>query len=131
MIKETTTIAGIDVTLGYCFATELNYRNLADEEIADYFKKAFACIQEGKDPDTDKSIRLVLASVHSYYDSIHQGKGDTVYPINERTLLFETAPDELMKAVITIVNLRNKFYKVPEGEPKDKEPKPGRKKGKN
>jgi hypothetical protein len=35
-----------------------------------------------------------------------------------------------MKAVITIVNLRNKFYKVPEGEPKDKEPKTG-KKGKN
>ena len=131
MIKETIKIAGINVTLGYCFATELNYRNLADEEIADYFKKAFACIQEGKDPDTDKSIRLVLASVHSYYDSIHQGKGDTVYPINERTLVFETAPDELMKAVITIVNLRNKFYKVPEGEPKDKEPKPGRKKGKN
>ena len=131
MIKETIKIAGINVTLGYCFATELNYRNLADEEIADYFKEAFACIQEGKDPDTDKSIRLVLASVHSYYDSIHQGKGDTVYPINERTLVFETAPDELMKAVITIVNLRNKFYKVPEGEPKDKEPKPGRKKGKN
>lgn len=131
MIKEIIKIAGIDVTLGYCFATELNYRNLADEEIADYFKKAFACIQEGKDPDTDKSIRLVLASVHSYYDSIHQGEGDIVYPINERTLLFETTPDELMKAVITIVNLRNKFYKVPEGEPKDKEPKPGRKKEKN
>ena len=127
MIKETATIAGIEVTLGYCFATELNYRNLADEEIANYFKEAFACIQEGKDPDTDKSIRLILASVISYYDSIDQKQ----YPINERTLIFDTAPDELMKAVITIMNLRNKFYKVPEGEPKDKEPKPGRKKGKN
>lgn len=129
MIKETIKIAGIDVTLGYCFATELNYRNLADEEIADYFKKAFACIQEGKDPDTDKSIRLVLASVISYYDS--QSENKATYPINERTLIYDTAPDELMKAVITIVNLRNKFYKVPEGEPKDKEPKTGRKKGKN
>ena len=129
MIKETITIAGIDVTLGYCFATELNYRNLADEEIANYFKEAFACIQEGKDPDTDKSIRLVLASVISYYDS--QSEGKTTYPINERTLIYDTAPDELMKAVITIVNLRNNFYKVPEGEPKDKEPKQGRKKGKN
>ena len=129
MIKETIKIAGIDVTLGYCFATELNYRNLADEEIADYFKKAFACIQEEKDPDTDKSIRLVLASVISYYDS--QSEGKATYPINERTLIYDIAPDELMKAVITIVNLRNKFYKVPEGEPKDKEPKPGRKKEKN
>jgi len=129
MIKETTKIAGIDVTLGYCFATELNYRNLADEEIADYFKEAFGCIQEGKDPDTDKSIRLVLASVISYYDS--QSEGKATYPINERTLIYDTAPDELMKAVITIINLRNKFYKVPEGEPKDKEPKAGRKKGKN
>ena len=129
MIKETTKIAGIDVTLGYCFATELNYRNLADEEIADYFKKAFACIQEEKDPDTDKSIRLVLASVISYSDS--QSEGKATYPINERTLIYDTAPDELMKAVITIINLRNKFYKVPEGEPKDKEPKAGRKKGKN
>lgn len=129
MIKDTTTIAGIEVTLCYCFATELNYRNLADEEIANYFKEAFACIQEGKDPDTDKSIRLILASVISYYDS--QSLGEATYPINERTLIFDTAPDELMKAVITIVNLRNKFYKVPEGEPKEKEPKPGRKKGKN
>lgn len=126
MIKETTKIAGIDVTLGYCFATELNYRNLADEEIADYFKKAFSCIQEGKDPDTDKSIRLVLASVHSYYDSIHQGEGDHIYPINERTLVFETAPDELMKAVITIVNLRNKFYKMPEGESEEKKGQKGK-----
>ena len=131
MIKETTKIAGIEVTLGYCFATELNYRNLADEEIANYFKEAFVCIQEGKDPDTDKSIRLVLASVISYYDSVHTDSGETTYPINERTLIYEAAPDELMKAVITIVNLRNKFYKVPEGEPKDKGPKPGDKKGKN
>lgn len=131
MITETTKIAGIEVTLGYCFATELNYRNLADEEIADYFKKAFGCIQEGKDPDTDKSIRLVLASIISYYDSIHTDSGKATYPIDERTLIYDTAPDELMKAVITIVNLRNKFYKIPEGEPKDKEPKPGRKKGKN
>jgi len=115
MIKETIKIAGIEVTLGYCFATEINYRNLADEEIADYFKKAFACIQEKKDPDTDKSIRLVLASVISYYDSI----GHKQYPINEKTLIYDTAPDELMKAVITIVNLRNTFYKVPEGEPKE------------
>lgn len=128
MIKETTKIAGIDVTLGYCFATELNYRNLADEEIANYFKEAFACIQEGKDPDTDKSIRLVLASVISYYDSIHTDSGKATYPIDERTLIYDTAPDELMKAVITIVNLRNKFYKVPEGEPKEE--KKG-KKGKN
>ena len=125
MIQETTKIAGIDVTLGYCFATELNYRNLADEEIANYFKEAFAYIQEGKDPDTDKSIRLILASVISYYDS--QSEGGATYPINERTLIYDTAPDELMKAVITIVNLRNKFYKVPEGEPQDKEGKGKRK----
>ena len=129
MIKETTTIAGIEVTLGYCFATELNYRNLADEEIANYFKEAFGCIQEGKDPDTDKSIRLVLASVISYYDS--QSTGEATYPINERTLIYDTAPDELIKAVLTIAGMRNEFYKIPVGEPKDKEPKPGRKKGKN
>lgn len=131
MIKEETIIAGINVTLGYCFATELNYRNLADEEIADYFKKAFACIQEGKDPDTDKSIRLVIASMHSYYDSIHEGVDNVKYPITERTLLFDTAPDELMKAILIIGGLRTKFYKIPVGEPADKEPKPGRKKGKN
>ena len=126
MIKETTTIAGIEVTLGYCFATEINYRNLADEEISVYFKEAFAYIQEHKDPDTDKSIRLVLASVISYYDS--QSVGEATYPINERTLIYDTTPDELMKAVIKITNLRNNFYKVPKGEPEEE--KKG-KKGKN
>ena len=126
MIKETIKIAGIDVTLGYCFATELNYRNLAGEEISNYFKEAFACIQENKDPDTDKSIRLVLASIISYYDSIHTDSGEVTYPINERTLIFHTKPGEFMKAVITIVNLRNKFYEVPEGELKEEKGKKGK-----
>lgn len=131
MIKETATIAGIEVTLGYCFATEFNYRNLADEEIANYFKEGFACIKEGKDPDIDKSIRLVIASIHSYYDSIHEGEDNVKYPITERTLIFDTTPGELMKAILIIGGLRTKFYKIPVGEPADKEPKPGRKKGKN
>lgn len=131
MITKDVNIAGKTITIAYNYATELAYKSLADEDISEYFKASFAAITSDppRDPDTDKSIRLVFASEMSYYDSLTENNDR--YPVSIRNLMYDAQPDELIKAVLTIAGMRNEFYKVPEGEPKDKEPKPGRKKGKN
>ena len=131
MITKDVNIAGKTITIAYNYATELAYKSLADEDISEYFKASFAAITSDppRDPDTDKSIRLVFASEMSYYDSLTENNDG--YPVSIRHLMYEAQPDELIKAVLTIAGMRNEFYKIPVGEPKDKEPKPGRKKGKN
>ena len=131
MITKDVTIAGKTITIAYNFATELAYKNLADEDISEYFKAAYAAITSDppRDPDTDKSIRLVFASEMSYYDSLTENNDR--YPVSIRNLMYDTQPDELTKAVLTIVGMRNEFYKIPVGEPKDPKSKPVRKKGKN
>lgn len=131
MIIKDVNIAGKTITIAYNYATELAYKNLADEDISEYFKASFAAITSDppRDPDTDKSIRLVFASEMSYYDSLTENNDR--YPVSIRNLMYDAQSDELIKAVLTIAGMRNDFYKIPVGEPKDKEPKPGRKKGKN
>lgn len=131
MIQEEITIAGKTITIAYNFATELAYKNLADEDISEYFKASFAAITSDppRDPDTDKSIRLVFASEMSYYDSLTENNDR--YPVSIRNLMYDAQPDELIKAVLTIMGMHNEFYKIPVGEPQDPKPKTGRKKTKN
>lgn len=131
MIKQDITIAGKTIVIAYNYATELAYKNLADEDIAEYFKATYAAITSDlpRDPDIDKSIRIIFASEMSYYDSLVEGNDN--YPVSIRNLMYDAQPEELIKAVLAIMNMRNQFYKVPVGEPKDPNTKPGRKKTKN
>jgi hypothetical protein len=51
MLKKEITIAGKQVTLGYCFATEIAYQDMAGENIADYMTEAYADIQADRVPN--------------------------------------------------------------------------------
>ena len=117
MIHEEITIAGKPVTLGYCYATEIAYKDLSGEDIADIIRETFAAVnaQPQRMPDTKRSIYLVLAAVMAYYGS----KGEDA-PIKDTDLMNDTTPIELGKALGTIINLWAKFYNIPKGEPKDK-----------
>jgi hypothetical protein len=72
MIHEDITLAGKSVTLGYCYATEIIYKDLSDEDIAAIIQETIACVnaQPARMPDTKRSIYLVLAAVMAYYQSI-------------------------------------------------------------
>jgi hypothetical protein len=137
MIKENVTftcrIDGTDnteqrtVTLGYCFATEMAYKDLSGEDIAAIIQETIACVnaQPARMPDRKRSIYLVLAAVMAYY----QGQNEDA-PIKDTDLMNEATPIELGTALGTIINLWAKFYNIPKGEPAEK-PAKGKGKAKN
>lgn len=118
-------IAGKEVNLAYCFATEVNFKLLADSEINDFIVEVAEAITATPQrlPDIRKSIFLIIASAQSYYNA----QGEEM-KIIDKDLLFKAKPIELGTAIGTILALRNEFYTIPDGEPKTKQRKG---KGKN
>ena len=115
------------VTLGYCYATEIAYKDLSGEDITAIIQDTINSInaQPPRIPDTKRSIYLVLAAVMAYYESLKQEA-----PIKDIDIMSEATPLELGKALGTIINLWAQFYNIPKGEPKEK-PAKGKGKGKN
>lgn len=128
MIHEEITIAGKPVTLGYCYATEIAYKDLSGEDITTIIQETAASVNAtpARMPDAKRSIYLVLAAAMAYYDS-----KDEDAPIKDTDLMRETSPLELGTALGTIINLWAKFYDIPKGEPEDKPMKGKGKKKKN
>ena len=86
MIHEEITLAGKPVTLGYCYATEIAYKDLSGEDIAAVIKETFAAVnaKPQRMPDTKRSIYPVLAAVMAYYQS-----KDEDAPIKDTDLMNE------------------------------------------
>lgn len=128
MIHEDITLAGKPVTLGYCYATEIAYKDLSGEDISAIIQETIAAVnaQPQRMPDTKRSIYLVLAAVIAYYES-----NDEDAPIKDTDLMHDVTPLELGTALGIIINLWAKFYNIPKGEPEDKPKKGKGKKTKN
>lgn len=124
MITKEITICGKQVTLAYCYATEISYKILSDEDIIDFGQEVIEKIQHEQMPDIRKTIFLILAAMNAYYES----KGEKA-PVSDKELMYECTPQEIGQALGVIIGLRSQFYHVPTDEPKDK-PAEG-KKGKN
>ena len=114
MLQKEITLCGRQVTLAYCYATEIAYKDLSDENIADYIKEAVACIQAETDPDVKHTIYAILACMLAYY----QSRGEDA-PLKDTDLMNDAKPAELGVAIFTIIGLRMDFYHVPKDEPKD------------
>ena len=124
MITKEITICGKQVTLAYCYATEISYKILSDEDIIDFGQEVIEKIQHEQMPDIRKTIFLILAAMNVYYES----KGEKA-PVSDKELMYECTPQEIGQALGVIIGLRSQFYHVPTDEPQDK-PAEG-KKGKN
>ena len=127
MIHEEITLAGKPVTLGYCYATEIAYKDLSGEDIAAIIQETIACVdaKPARMPDKKRSIYLVLAAIMAYYESVKEEP-----PVKDTDLMYDTTPTELGVALGTIINLWAKFYNIPKGEPAEK-PAKGKGKAKN
>jgi hypothetical protein len=125
MIKKELTIAGKQVTLAYCYATELAYKDYTNEDITDFIPEIINSTQAGQMPDTKKSIYLILSAIMAAAQS-----KDEEPAISDKELMFEASPEDMGNALASIIMLRLKFYNIPLGEPKDK-PSKGGKKAKN
>lgn len=127
MITSEITIAGETVTIGYCFATEIAFKDLAGEDITDFMGEVFNALnaQPQRMPDIKKSICLLLAASLAF--NHEQGKEPT---ITDTEIMNKATPIELGTAIGEVLKIRGQFYHVPEGEPKD-DSKRGHRKGKN
>ena len=115
MITKEITICSKQVTLAYCYATEISYKIMSDEDIINFGQEIAEKIKHEQMPDIKKTIFLILASMQSYYES----KGEKA-PIEDKDLMYECTPLEIGKALGTVIALRSEFYHVTSDEPKDK-----------
>lgn len=121
MITKEITICNKQVTLAYCYATEIAYRDLADEDIHDFIQQVGTAVQNGRMPDAKKAILLIVACMMAYYEDADKA------PVNDGDMMREATPVEIGTALGTILAMQAEFYHIPNGEPKDKPGKGGKK----
>jgi hypothetical protein len=117
MTTKTITISGKEVTLAYCYATEIDYKLLSDEDINAYMADAMEALKESRMPDIRKTIYVINAAIKAYIEWQEETPA-----VTDRDLMYKATPLELGTAFGTIIQLRADFYKVPSDEPKDEQP---------
>ena len=105
----------VKVMLGYCFATEILFNEMAGEEVGTFVKEAISQISEGKMPDRKKSMILIQAAMEAYYESV--GKKA---PITEKDLKDSHHSDEFGTAIGTLLGMYIKMNTSPAGESDEK-----------
>ena len=114
MITKEITICGKQVTLGYCFATSIEYRKQTGEDMIDYSNHVLESYKNKHDPDEEKTIQASLASMKAYYDANSQEM-----PFAEKDLKNDLDSVEMVVAAYTIVSMRQEFYHAPKGDTED------------
>ena len=113
MIKKEITLCGKPVTLAYCFATEIAYKKLVNDDMLDYAKHAIDSIQSERDPDVERTIYAIIACMMAYY------KDEDKFPVKDKDIMDEATPVEYVTAILAILDLRNEFYNIPKNEPEE------------
>ena len=124
MITKEITLCSKQVTLAYCYATEIAYKNMTNEDMFDYIQKAVEAIQNQRDPDVEKTIYAIIACMMAYYEDAYKA------PVKDSEIMKQATPVEIGTAMLTILSMRSEFYHVPKDEPEEK-PEKGGKKRKN
>lgn len=115
MKKKEVTIAGKTVSLAYCYATEIIFNDLTGEDINEFFKEVF--LSEGKPANPKKILYAILACAIAYAE----GTTTTEGVLEDKTLMYEAKPDELIGAFKVVVELHNEWYKLPSSEKPEEE----------
>ena len=124
MIRKEITLCSKQVTLAYCYATEIAYKNMTNEDMFDYAQKAVEAIQNQRDPDIENTIYAILACMMAYYEDADKS------PVKDSEIMKQATPVEIGTSMLTILSMRSEFYHVPKDEPEDK-PEKGARKRKN
>ena len=130
MKKKKVKIAGKQVWLAYCYATELAFYNLADIDINDFFVNFFSPNNEGdeqkrKEKEYIKRKRImfaIVAAAYAYSKSI-----DKDAEPDENIVMFDAKPNEITDAFSCVIELRNEWYKLPSDDKPKKEDEDGEK----
>jgi len=128
MKQKTITLCGKQVTLGYCYATEIAYKDYTGENIQNFIAEAAQAVNSESPqlPDIKKSVFAILSAALAYSNS-----RDEESPIKDSDLMNDLNPVEFGAAVAAIIELWSEFYRIPDGEPREKESKKGKGRSKN
>lgn len=118
MIQKEITICGKQVKLAYCYATEIGFKLLCDQDINEFILEVGESLNSQPQilPDVRKSIMLIIAAANAYYERTKEES-----PLKDTDMMYEMSPVELGMAIGTVLNMRGEFYKVPGDEPQEKE----------
>ena len=105
----------VSVMLGYCFATEIAFKEMSGEDVGKFVRDAVKDLGNNVEPDRQKSIYLIMAAVEAYYESI--GKKT---PITEKDLMNSHQSGEFGTALGTILGMHIKMNTPPKGDDEDK-----------
>ena len=115
MLNKIIEIAGKKAYAGYCYATEIVYKDLAKQDINDFLVEVQEAFNSDKLPDIKKTVYLILSSMMSYYQSIGEDS-----PIKDNDIMYGSTSAELVIALAAVITLRKEFYHIPDGEPEEK-----------
>lgn len=116
MTTTTITIAGKPVTLAYCYATEIAFKDLSGQDINDFMPAVGESLSAKRMPDVKTTIFLILASITAYYSAKEQDS-----PVKDADIMNDATPEELGNALGSVLALRGQFYHIPAGEPADQQ----------
>lgn len=105
MEKRDITICGKTVTVAYCFATEIAFRNYASVAINDL-----------DTTNPEHLAYIILSAITTYYQSENIDP-----PVTDKELLYNSKPEELIAAVKTIIEMQGEWYKSPIADTKKDE----------
>jgi hypothetical protein len=100
MIEKEITIGGVAVKIGYCFATELAFKQYTGVNIED---------MDTANPE--HIIYIILSAIVSYYEGSGGGS-----PVKDNDLMYKAKPTELIAALTEVFKMRAEWYELPKGE---------------
>lgn len=124
MKKKVITICGKEVTLAYCYATEIAFHGYTGQDFTAFINESFT----QKKVSPNNVMYAILAAVMAYYEHNNEEP-----PIVDKDLMFNAEPAEIQAAFLAVTELYREWYKLPSGEPEDKaeDQKKTRRRGKN
>lgn len=106
------TICGKQVTLAYCYATEIIYKDITGEDLIDFVQHAIACIREQKDPDAKRTLSVILSLAMAYDQWKAEDGKEAQQQLTLKELMNEAQPAEIGMAMLAVIDLRGQFYHV-------------------
>lgn len=103
MKQKEITIAGKQVAIAYCYATEINFQDLSGKTFREL-------IDESENPSSKDVVYAILAAAIACANA--NGKES---PITDADIIYHAEPEEIVTAMAELMTLCAEWYRVPGG----------------
>ena len=117
--EKTITICGKEVQMRYCAASETGYELLSGKSsevftptVVEKNDKGEIVKMEPPKATTDDYIKLAIASIIAAYE-----RNEKEVPISAKDIMYEAQPEEVRNLIMSVNELRTKWYTIPKTVP--------------